>query len=137
MLGRALLAHGRWSEAGSLLERSVCAFHAVGSRSCLPHSFEAAARFRAARAASDGDTNHELASAARLLGAADALCQELSIAMLPVERALLAQTAARVRLALGDAAYEAAWAAGRLISESAAIAEATAVCRAQEPAPRR
>lgn len=124
MLGRALAAEARWDEAQAMVDRSVHAFHQVGSRSCLPHSFEAGARLRAARAAAGaGDISGDLASAARLLGAADALCRELAIAMLPVERALLAQTAERVRRALGDAAYQERWEAGRLVPESAAIAE--------------
>jgi non-specific serine/threonine protein kinase len=122
MLGRALAAQGRSAEAERLVRHSLQAFHTVGSRTCLPHSFEAAARLRAARATGP-DAAAELVSAARLLGAADALCRELSIAMLPIERALLEQTAAQVKEAMGAAHYRDACEAGRLLSEAAAIAE--------------
>jgi hypothetical protein len=43
--------------------------------------------------------------------------------MLPIERALLEQTAARVKEAMGAAGYRDACEAGRLLSEAAAIAE--------------
>ena len=126
MLGRALLVDARWAEATALLKHSLHSFHAVGSRSCLPHSFEAAARLCLARWGSHGapETGH---TAARFLGAADALCHKLDIAMLPVERALLAQTTDRARATLGEMTFQQDWEAGRHLSEADAILEVTAL----------
>jgi len=122
MLGRALIAAGRLDDARELVGHSLTAFHALGSRSCLPHSFEAAARFHLA-AAGDGNAP---ARAAWLLGAADRVCSDLAIAMLPVERALLLDTVRRARNALGEAAYVEAWRAGRAADEASAVARARA-----------
>ncbi|MBI3789395.1 MAG: protein kinase [Gemmatimonadetes bacterium] len=121
MLGRVRAEEGDHPAAARLMAHSLQAFHAVGSRTCLPHSFEAAARL--------GCRQPDVAAharAAHLLGAADGLCAELRIAMLPVERALFVQTAERVRALVPTAAFEAEWNAGRERGEAAAVALALA-----------
>jgi non-specific serine/threonine protein kinase len=123
MLGRALATLGHFDEARALLETSLRGFHAVGSRTCLPHSFEATARLRLEQVRQGVAPSSILAGSARLLGAADGLCRALEVAMLPVERALLAQTAERLRQVMTPEAYEAEWQAGRLVPESEAIGE--------------
>ena len=119
----ALASDGHLLEAGSLAVQSLRAFHAVGSRSCLPHSFEAAARLELAR----GRDTRALTEAARLIGAADAICAALSIAMLPVERALLAETRVATRSGLGDAEFATAYEEGRQWAEPYAVGRAVAV----------
>ena len=119
MLARALVAERRFDEASDLITHSLSTFRAVGSRSCLPHSFEAVARMRLAT--SDDDA----VRAARFLGVADQICRSLSITMLPVERALFDQTTRRARATLGDAAFDSAWREGAVLSEEAAVVEAT------------
>jgi non-specific serine/threonine protein kinase len=118
MLARALVAEQRFDEAAELITHSLSAFRAVGSRSCLPHSFEAVARMRLA-------TSRDAERATRFLGVADQICRSLSITMLPVERALFEQTTTRARAALGEAAFESAWRDGAALSEDVAVAEAT------------
>ncbi len=89
MHARSLLANGEIDAAAPLIAQSLGSMDAVGSRTCLPHGFEAAARYLIGHDRRD--------DAARLLGAADAVCGTLGIAMLPVERALFNQTSARLR----------------------------------------
>jgi non-specific serine/threonine protein kinase len=119
MLGRARAEQGRAAEARDLVRHSLAAFRAVGSRSCVPHSLEAAARIQLRASGS-------AATAVRLLAAADSLCRALSIAMLPVERSLLAQTAARARAAVPAPEHEAAWREGAAASDAEVIAMAEA-----------
>jgi hypothetical protein len=97
------------SSPASLLRKSAQSFHDVGSRSCLPHSFEAAARLRLTRAPYD---SQQFVEAVQFLGAAHAICVRLGIAMLPVERALFAQTLERAREALTPNEFERAWTSG-------------------------
>ena len=118
MLARALVAEHRFDEAADLITHSLSTFRAVGSRSCLPHSFEAVARMRLA-------TTDDAERAARFLGVADQICRSLSITMLPVERALFEQTTRRARAALDDVTFERAWRDGAALSEDVAVAEAT------------
>jgi hypothetical protein len=64
--------------------------------------------------------------AARLLGAADALRDAIGAPLPPVYRAAHEHDMATARTALGDAAFAAAWAAGRALALEQAVAEALA-----------
>ena len=67
--------------------------------------------------------------AARLFGAAEALYEAIGEAVRPVIRAALAPTVVGVRARLGDAAFVAAWAEGRMLPMADAVAEALALGR--------
>jgi non-specific serine/threonine protein kinase len=64
--------------------------------------------------------------AARLLGAAATLRDASGAALDAADGAVHARAAAAARAGLGEAAYEAAWAAGRALPAAAAVAEALA-----------
>jgi DNA-binding CsgD family transcriptional regulator len=66
-------------------------------------------------------------TAARLYGAADAQRQQLGLPIDPPFRAEYERDVAVARRALGEAAFAAAWAAGRALSDEQAVAEALAV----------
>jgi non-specific serine/threonine protein kinase len=118
MLGRVALHESSATAPEALLRRSAQSFYDVGSRSCLPHSLEAAARLQLSRF----DDDRTLASeAARFLGAAHALCNRLGIAMLPVERALFNQTLVRARTALSPEEFESAWESGVVADEAVVV----------------
>jgi hypothetical protein len=90
----------------------------AGSRSCLPHSLEAAARLTLSRLDADPQ---RAAAAARFLGAAHALCDRLGITMLPVERALFNHTLARARIVLSTGDFAIAWESGILADEAGVV----------------
>jgi predicted ATPase/DNA-binding CsgD family transcriptional regulator/Tfp pilus assembly protein PilF len=73
-------------------------------------------------------------AAARLFGAADALRLRLETPLLPEERAQIVPILERVRAAIGEGAFAAAWAAGGALSTEEAIADALAL-RPERPAP--
>ena len=72
---------------------------------------------------------------ARLLGAASALDEALGIVPAPDDRAKREQAGDAARAALGEAAFETAWAGGRALSLDEAIAEALAVAVPEAVAP--
>ena len=118
MLGRVALHEATTSSSEALLRRSARSFYDVGSRSCLPHSLEAAARLNLSRLDADPQ---RAAAAARFLGAAHALCDRLGIAMLPVERALFNQTLARARSVLSPGDFATAWESGIVADEAVVV----------------
>jgi DNA-binding CsgD family transcriptional regulator/tetratricopeptide (TPR) repeat protein len=69
--------------------------------------------------------NRQPELAARLLGAAEALREEVGIPVEPALQDAHARTIAAVRAALGDDAFAQAWASGRAMSRREAIAAAT------------
>jgi non-specific serine/threonine protein kinase len=72
---------------------------------------------------------HRFARAARLFGAAEALREAIG-ASVPRHHARYDRAVARVRAGLGEAAFTAAWAAGRALPLAEAVAEAMAVAPA-------
>jgi tetratricopeptide (TPR) repeat protein len=126
MYGRVLVMERDWSAAAKLTWESMHSFHALGSRACLPHSLEAAARLCLARAHELADREDVLAEAARLVSAADGVCRALSISMFPVERALLEQTRRALGEELGVEMLAEAGAIGTTWSEAEAVERARA-----------
>jgi predicted ATPase len=124
MYGRVLVLEHDWSTAARLTWESMRCFHQLGSRACLPHSLEAAARLCVARAPEGDSHDEQLVQAARFIGAADGVCRALSISMFPVERALLEQTRRTLGARLGVVELEAAGASGAAWSEAEAVARA-------------
>ncbi|MFL5618489.1 MAG: protein kinase domain-containing protein [Gemmatimonadaceae bacterium] len=124
MYGRVLVMERDWSAAAKLTWESMHCFHALGSRACLPHSLEAAARLCLARAHNDDASDAVLLEAASFVGAADGVCRALSISMFPVERALLEQTRRTLSQQIGTERLATAAALGATWSEAEAVERA-------------
>jgi non-specific serine/threonine protein kinase len=107
---------GRWTEAAQHGQEALQLFHALGEMwgvaRCLETVASAVARL------------HGPESAARLLGAAEALRRGIDNPISPTIRVRRDATLASARAALGHSAFEAAWASGMSLSPSQAIAEA-------------
>jgi len=61
------------------------------------------------------------AQAARLVGSAEALREALKVPLPPVERPRYEQLVAAVRTSIGEAAFAAAWTAGREMTAERAV----------------
>jgi predicted ATPase/DNA-binding CsgD family transcriptional regulator len=72
--------------------------------------------------ASRANTQGNPARAARLWGAAEALCETMGLSLLPIERVSLAWEVEAARSRLGAAAFAAAWAEGRGMTPEQALA---------------
>jgi non-specific serine/threonine protein kinase len=116
-LGQAAEERGDRAGAAARYAESLAVWAELGSRDGLPDTLNGAARL----AAADGRPG----PAARLLGAAAALGENLENVPRPAERVRTERAAARA--ARGGAGFAAAWAAGRALTIERAAAEATAV----------
>ncbi len=114
LLGHVELAAGAAERAEALCGESARLFAAIDNPLYLPWCLEGLAGVAAAR----GD----MARAARLCGARDALWTRLGGALPPAHAAGLAQTLAVSRVALGEDAFGEAWTAGQAMALDAAIA---------------
>jgi predicted ATPase/class 3 adenylate cyclase/uncharacterized protein HemY len=113
-LGRVARSRGEYASARTLHAEALAVWQAAGMRFGVPLSLEAFASLATAQ--------NQLERAARLFGAAEA-SQEL-FRLSPADRADHDRDVAAVRAALGEAAFAAAWAAGRAITMEQALAEA-------------
>jgi predicted ATPase len=109
-LGRLDLFAGRLAEAGPRLRAALERFAALGNRVDIAEALEELAQLAAAEG--------RPARGAELCGAADGVRVTVGVASL----AQHAQFITALRAALGDAAFTAAWSAGRALSESEAVA---------------
>jgi predicted ATPase/DNA-binding SARP family transcriptional activator len=113
LLGRVAQAQTDIDKARFLLRRSLSLCHELGEHR------EAAERLEGLAAVDRAQG--QLLRAARLLAAADALRNTHGPPVAPIDRADREQQGATVRAALGEAAFAAAWAAGRAMSLEDAI----------------
>jgi predicted ATPase len=118
-LAELRLAMGHSDEAREALDIALTAHEAVRLYDGLSYGLEAAARF----AWSDGRSE----DAARLLGAADGLRDEVGLPIWGPRLSRFETLVRFVRIAVGDAAFAAAWAEGRALSFDAALATARAM----------
>jgi predicted ATPase/DNA-binding CsgD family transcriptional regulator len=72
-------------------------------------------------------------TAARVLGAAEAIAETIGYVRRPPEQQRLERDAAVARAALGDAGFDAAWAAGQTLRDEEVVAEAMVVLAALGP----
>ena len=70
--------------------------------------------------------------AARLLGAAEALGEQMGFRLNPEGEALRDETRRLLQARLGDDAFQSTWSAGRLLSLAEAVADATALAATLE-----
>ena len=120
-LATVVMERGEHAQAAELLqERLTLTWDAWGLR----HTLEQLAEVAAARG--------ESARAARLFGAAEAYRERIGATLVRSLESLYAPYLAKARDALGEAAFAAAWAEGRLLSLEDALAEAGQV--GQSPA---
>ena len=122
VLGRLAAAHGDQAVAASALEESLGIFRDIEDRWGMAHVL-----LGLARAAANAQ---QQARAAALLGAADALREELSIELAPPDRDYRDATIAAALTGIGEAAFWCAWAEGRTRPLDETTADATATVSA-------
>ena len=104
-LGQALLANNETARAEAMLLDALVAIRDIDYKQILPAALRAVAQLAVRR----GDT----AAAARWYGAAHGVMEALGMALPAARRAGYERAVATVRERLGEAAFAAAWAAGR------------------------
>ena len=107
---------GDFDTAEGFLEESLAIRRELGFRRGVVHCIEAYSSLAAAQGRHD--------RAARLYGASAARRQQIGAPLEPEARAGMAESAATTRTALGDAAYDAAYAEGRTLTVDEAVAYA-------------
>ncbi len=117
-LGYMALHDGETERAEELFNESLAAFRKLGNKRGMAECLGGLAAVAAVR----GDA----AWGAPLLAAADAQIVTSGAAWWPADRVEVERTRRHLRDALGDAAFDAAWARGRALDLDAAIAYATA-----------
>jgi len=120
-LGRVARAQGNAVEAARLFSESLAWYHEFwGSKKRdITYGLEGVAGVAAAQG--------QLARAARLLGAAEALRESAGVPLPPVHRVDYERDVALVRAALDEDAFAAAWAEGHALTLEQVIAEALAI----------
>lgn len=116
---------GDWPEAVELYRQVLALWTKMGHRGAIARVLECLAFITSAqgRATMPPDTAR-LKAAATLLGAGDALRQAASSPMVPEERTEYGPELAAVQSALEQDTFEAAWTAGRAMSQEQAISYA-------------
>jgi tetratricopeptide (TPR) repeat protein len=110
-LGSTALHQEHFDDAASLFVESIRLFRELGYKEGVAYCLEGLAAAAASR--------NDATAAARLLGAADALSEDLGTALEPAERDRHDRTAAAVRKRLGEETFAAAWEDGRALGERA------------------
>jgi tetratricopeptide (TPR) repeat protein len=123
-LGRVAHDQGDYGAARALLTESLAISWEVGHRGGLVRDLEGLAAVAVAQA--------QFERAAHLFGALDELRVTVGQPRAPVERAEYERSVAAVRTALGEAAFAAAWAAGRAMPLEDAVALALEPATASE-----
>jgi predicted ATPase len=119
-LGVVALHQGDYAEARALLDEGLALFRELGDKGGIAESLEAFASL----ALKEGEEKGE-ARCARLWGAAAALRDAIGAPLPPMDRPEQERDLAAVRAALGEAAFAAAWEAGRAMTWKQAVAYAS------------
>jgi non-specific serine/threonine protein kinase len=122
-LGTIALARGDVGGAAEYFAHSLTRCHEIGDRYNTARSLEGLAETVAALGASSDADTRSLA-AAHMLGAATMLREQIGFTVAPMERPVLEQAEAAIRAAIGNAAYDASWSAGRALSLDDAVERA-------------
>jgi tetratricopeptide (TPR) repeat protein len=117
-LAHALRRGGRLEEAFALYRQTISGWIHLGHRGAVANQLENLAYAHA----ESGDTDR----ATRLLGAADAIREASGQSRAFTEEPEQTEYVERLRTALGAPAFEAAWAAGRALSQADAVTLAIA-----------
>jgi predicted ATPase/transcriptional regulator with XRE-family HTH domain len=115
-MGQAALAQGDLAQAAALLAESLMLSREVGNLRDCTYCLEGLAAIAGAQQHPE--------RAARLFGAAETLRKAVGMPISPVNRAAYDRDVVTARAQLDDAAFAAAWAAGRVLTLEQAIAEA-------------
>ncbi len=118
-LGYVALFQGDYGRAASRFVQSLVMRREMGDKVRIAHCLAGLAGVAGAQGRS--------APAARLFGAAAALLDTLGASLNPIGRAVYDRNLVAVRALMDEAAFEAAWAEGRAMSQEQAIAEALRV----------
>jgi hypothetical protein len=106
----------RWREAAALYRETIQDWQELGQRAAIAHELECFGFIAGAQG--------QAGRAATLLGAAEALRAANGTPMTQMERGEYDQAVAQLRTQLAGADFEAAWAAGRAMSQDVAVAYA-------------
>lgn len=115
-LAHLLRQRGEFDEARAMYRQTLPEWLELGNRGAVAHQFECLAAVALNRSQPE--------RAARLLGAAHALRNELNSEMAPNERPDFEATLAELRLNLDEAPLQAAWSKGERMGLQSAVAYA-------------
>jgi tetratricopeptide (TPR) repeat protein len=119
-LGAATRARGELDRSSSVYRESLSVIHEIGDIEGIVYSLNGLAGLALDRG--------QLMPAARLLGAASALAEAISLVIFErIDREQVERDTAEVRRLLGETAFADAWNAGRALPPEAAVAEALAL----------
>jgi ATP/maltotriose-dependent transcriptional regulator MalT len=113
-LARVAVAQGDLAEARRRYQQGLTTLHEMGSQQFLAVCLEGLAALETGQG--------EPRQAARLWGAAEVLREVMGTPMHPVDRASYEQARAQTRATLGEQAFAAAWAEGRMLTPEQALA---------------
>jgi len=133
-LGDIAHAQGDDRRAATMYAESLSLLRASDDTAlAIPILEKVAALFGSARDARAQPRMDALVRAARLLGAAARLRDEIGAPLLPVTRSDNERDVERVRTALGEGAFAAAWGEGQALSRERAISTAVDACHSGLP----
>jgi tetratricopeptide (TPR) repeat protein len=118
-LGNVAYAQDDYARARALYEESLALCRGLGDKQSIAYCLERLARVRVAN--SQESALEDLARAARLLSAADALRAAIRAPLLGMERGANERTVAALRAAVGEGAWATAWAEGQVLPLEEAI----------------
>ena len=121
-LGLVAAARGDHTRAGDRFAEALALDQATGHREGIMHGLAGAAIVAV--------EHGRFERAARLLGAVAMLGEEIGVRYALPERAAYERAAEVARARLGESAFGAAWAAGEVMTEDEAVAEAATACAA-------
>jgi predicted ATPase/DNA-binding CsgD family transcriptional regulator len=126
-LGRLALEEGNVATASGLFEESLALLREMNEN--WPLAVATNLQGIGVTLAAQG----RLAEAARLWGAAEALCAALEAPLPPDERAFVARARAAVRAELGEEAFTVAWAEGQVMTLEQALAAVGHIALSSQP----
>ncbi len=124
-LGRLALTEGNVPTASGLFEESVAVLREVNENWRIATNLQGIGVTLAAQG--------QPAAAARLWGAAEALCAQLRAPLPPEERAFVARALPAVRAALGEEAFTTTWAEGQAMTPEQALAAVEYTALSSQP----
>jgi predicted ATPase/class 3 adenylate cyclase len=124
-LGMVACGEGNWESARGLLEESLTLRRELADRAGIALCLEGLA------VVAGGQGQQE--RGARLMGAAEVLCEASNLPVYPPDRPARDRAVASARGALGEAAFAAAWAEGRAMPLEEAVAAALEGLRRDAP----
>jgi len=115
-LAEVTMYHGQIDEAASMHQESLALWLRMGDRRSIAEGLEMFVETLCAQ--------NRMQLAARLLGAVEALREEIGCPRPPVDAEVIGQAIDATRSSLGEEAFARAWSEGRSLSDAQAVAQA-------------